>query len=312
MDLKLLSTITETHPDRVYACLEHPKYEVFQIPKKSGGKRTIHVPEQKLKNLQKLTNVYLNKLYNSHSNPAAFGFIKKTKYATPRDIVKNASMHIGKRYVWNIDLEDFFHSLNTFDVWNALLQFGISNDEALPIALLCCIEKKLPMGAPTSPVISNMACTDMDWKLKWYCDEKWITYTRYADDLTFSSNIKISDETRQEIMSIVSDFGFRINPSKERMQSQFGAQWVTGIKVNEKPNVSRIYIRTLRAILHDVKRNGIKQAAQRYSEKYPCRSADVVTYFIQSVSGKIRYVGFVKGENDSAYQNLWYNWQQLL
>ncbi|MFN4971415.1 MAG: reverse transcriptase family protein [Bacteroidota bacterium] len=312
MNLKLLSSVTFCPPDELYVYLEHPKYSVFELGKKTGGTRTIHAPAVKLKHLQKLTNTYLSGLYAKRCHPAAYGFIKKRESKALRTIVTNAAVHTGKKYVWNIDLEDFFHSLNTRAAWNALVQFGIHTQDALPLALLCCYEKKLPMGAPTSPVISNMACTDMDWKLKWYCEDRGITYTRYADDLTFSCDVKIEQQTRQEIISIVSDFGFRINARKERMQSCYGAQWVTGIKVNEKPNVCRTYIRTLRAILHNVEQHGIGHAAERYFKTYPRKVYSKVEYFKQSVSGKINYVGFVKGKYDPVYLNLLRRWEALM
>jgi RNA-directed DNA polymerase len=311
INLKYLSGITGIEPDTIYRNLVHPKYRTFSVPKKSGGKRTIHAPSDELKYIQKITNEKLNSIYSVQCHPSVFGFVKKYPNQPARDILTNATMHVGKKYVWNIDLEDFFHSITTPRIYKKLTEYGMSTDSAKALALVCSFDKKLPMGAPTSPVLSNMVCANMDWQMKWFCEDRMITYSRYADDLTFSCNHKLSEEIRTSILQIIKDYGFSINTKKERMQSCYGAQWVTGIKVNEKPNVCRTYIRNLRAILHDVKKNGMIQAAQRYHEKHPRQAFNIVEYFRQSVTGKIIYVGYVKGKSDPVYKKLMHEWKQL-
>ena len=168
-------------------------YHTFFIPKRSGGEREIAAPDVELKSIQK--NL-ANKLQQYRDS------CRKERDASPniahaferkKGIITNARIHRNKRFVLNIDLEDFFGSIHFGRVKGYFEKnnyFRVSREVATVISQLCCYEGKLPQGAPTSPVISNMVCEILDYKLLQIAKKYKLDYTRYADDLTFSTNDK--------------------------------------------------------------------------------------------------------------------------
>lgn len=290
------------------------KYSTFEIAKKSGGTRTINSPHQYLKKVQRLLNYCFQSVYTPM--PQATGFVPG------RSVVKNAQMHIGKKYVYNIDIEDFFPSISFFRVWSVLAKvspFQLDNEVARIVAILCCHEGSLPQGAPTSPIISNIVCTRLDRKMYFLSKKLGFTYSRYADDITISSNQDIfTNEFKGNIFSIIKKEGFEINIKKERLQKfdveEDGKiirqrQEVTGIIVNKKTNVPRHYIRDLRAALFNWEKHGYEQASQQYKyfyrrEKGFTRYKGKIPPFENYISGKLEYLGMVRGKEDPTYLKL--------
>lgn len=286
--------------------IENASYREFSIPKTKGGERIIEAPNENLNRLQKELSEYLQAVYYRVKPNNVYGFIQGLREEpSPRTIISNAQNHVGKNYVLNIDLKDFFHSITATQVRDffQFVGFNFSEDLATCIALICCWKGRLPMGAPTSPVVSNLLCFEMDAKLIDIANSFGLTYTRYADDLTFSSDKTFSEEVIVEIKKVISDSGFAINKKKFRLQSKFGQQTVTGIKVNQKTNVDRRYIRNIRAILNDLKWNGLEKAALKH---YGVLEVDkkIVNRFILSISGKINFIGQVRGKSDLVYNKL--------
>jgi RNA-directed DNA polymerase len=150
------------------------------------------------------------------------------------------------------------------------------------LAQIAC-DGSLPQGAPTSPVISNMICAKMDSQLQRLAQRFNCRYTRYADDLTLSP-FKTSFpkplarfvvtaageqlEVGSELQRIIDENGFTVNPSKVRLQSEYQRQEVTGLTINEFPNVSRKYISQLRAMLHAWEKFGLDQAEEAFQTKW--------------------------------------------
>ncbi len=288
--------------------IEKASYRTFKIPKAKGGFRTIEAPKENLIFIQKNLNTYLQAVYCKIKPSSAYGFVKSLKDEThPRTILSNASSHTGKNYVLNIDLKDFFHAISANQVKALFLTspFNFNEDLATCLALICCWNKRLPMGAPTSPVVSNLYCLRLDEQLIAIAGRYNLDYTRYADDLTFSSELLISEEAIAAIKNSAAENGFLINERKFRMQSKFSRQIVTGIKVNQKPNVDRRYIRKIRAILNDAKWNGLEKAAIKH---YKVKEADeqLIDTFLLSLRGKIIFIGQVRGKEDSIYTKLRY------
>ena len=143
----------------LYALGVDRQYSTFEITKKNGGVRVIKAPNEQLKGFQRRLKVHLEKLYEPHQ--AATGFIKE------RGIVSNAKEHIKKAAVFNIDLANFFDQINFGRVRGMLMAkpYCLQEDTATIIAHLCCCNKIVPQGAPTSPVISNMICKKLDREL---------------------------------------------------------------------------------------------------------------------------------------------------
>ena len=289
------------------------RYTSFEIRKKSGGVRQIDAPRRGLKNIL----YYLNKIFQSIYTPssAATGFVQG------KSVVDNAQCHIGKNYVFNIDLKDFFPSITQPRVWKRfqLKPLNISQPMANIMAGLCCMKKKgqngsvsylLPQGAPTSPIITNMICDKLDRRLKGLAARFNLTYTRYADDITFSSDHYVYAEDgdfRKELERIITDQGFSINEKKTRLQKKGSHQEVTGLIVNEKANVARKYVRELRSILYIWEKYGYMVAEAKFRSCYKQEKGHVKKgnpCLENVISGKLQYLKMVKGESSSIYISL--------
>lgn len=291
----------------VEEAVKNPEYFQFIIPKKAGGFRTIQAPDKTLKKIQKRLSFVLNDLYIPNEN--AHGFVKKT-YQISYHTLSNAKAHIGKNYVWNIDITDFFSSISTATVAANLMQspFNFVEVKAKYIALLIGFKKQLPTGSPCSPIVSNLVCKNLDDKMQNLVndlnktDENLnLVFTRYADDITFSSNLQLNSCQKQTVFNLLAEFGFTVNAKKNREQHKLQSQWVTGIKVNEKPNLDRRYIRNIRAILHQIRMYGLEQSTVKYFQLTGNVSTKDMEKFINSLKGKIEYIGFVKGREDANY-----------
>lgn len=258
------------------------QYHQFEIPKKSGGTRQIIAPVGDLKIIQKVLAHLLAMV--SSPDDHAHGFIEK------RSVITNAQQHIGKNYVLNLDLKNFFPGIYFHHVVNALQKY-FSRDVSVFIAKLCTWtetgddlpEDVLPQGAPTSPVLSNIVCEAMDARLGGLAKRFGLTYTRYADDMTFSSYHSIyakGSDFWTELHSIIEDSGFRLNEKKTRLLKKGSRQEVTGITVGERLNVSRKWMKNLRAQVFQYEMYGGSE------EEY------------RSIMGKIAFLKMVRGGDD--------------
>ncbi|MBO9199476.1 MULTISPECIES: reverse transcriptase family protein [Niastella] len=240
-------------------------YRKFYIPKKSGGKRLISAPMPRLKNVQYWI---LENIFNKVTiHPAVHGF------ALQRSIISNAQPHIGKAVVVNIDVKDFFPSVHYKRVKGLLQQLGYSEKIAVILALLCTeavteevtidgqnyfVQKGnrvLPQGAPTSPAITNILCYKLDKRLQGLANKSQCSFTRYADDITFSFD-NVGTNAQQlvwRIKKVLQDEGFTVHPDKIRIMRKGAHQEVTGIVVNEKAGIPRKKLRQFRAVLHQLK-----------------------------------------------------------
>jgi len=252
------------------------KYSTFQIPKRSGGQRTINAPCSPLKLLQQRLSDLLQDCFDEincnqqRKDRAAHGFKRG------RSIITNAQQHRHRRWVFNLDLEDFFPSINFGRVRGFFLKnrdFALQDRVATVIAQIACHENSLPQGSPCSPVISNLVASVLDMRLVKLASESGCTYSRYADDLTFStnkkdfpSNIAVSaasgaDQSHQWIPgntlnTVIERTGYRINPKKTNMMYRHSRQNVTGLVVNEKINVAWEYRHNVRAMVHKLVTTG--------------------------------------------------------
>lgn len=241
------------------------KYTEFEIPKKSGGVRKISAPIARLKAVQvRLADL----LYDCVDEINRENEVKShVSHGFRRDcsIFTNADQHTDKRYVLNVDLAEFFPSINFGRVkgfFEKNNHFQLKPPVAIAIAQLCCNKGILPQGSPTSPVISNLIGHILDMRLIKLAEHFGCTYTRYADDITFSTNKRkfpralakpklfASDDwsAGKDLRQTVERSGFSINAKKTRMQYYYSRQVVTGLTVNKKPNVDRVYYKRVRAM----------------------------------------------------------------
>lgn len=275
-----------------YFIYKKNRYKAFTIPKKTGGERYIQSPNNTIKYLQTLLNYYLQNSYN-HSR-CSYGFIPG------KSIVDNAKKHKGKKYVLNIDIKDFFPTINFGRIRGMFISlYKFPDSIATHLTNLCCHENSLPQGAPTSPVISNIICYGLDKKLSKLAKTNSMTFTRYADDLTFSSNKNVySEDLIISIKEIIQSEGFEVNEKKLRLQNQMRRQEVTGLVVNERVNVKRARLTEIRNILYRWEKYGLENAAKAYKE---VNNLKMGGEFVNSIHGQIEFVGMVRGKEDGYY-----------
>ena len=292
---------------------EYDRYYVFKIKKKSGGKRTIMAPYYGLNSMLQYLNVILQVLFTPHPN--ATGFVPS------KSIVTGAKLHVGKNYVYNIDLKDFFHSFERKRVKWAFTQapFNLSGEReplAFLLASLCThpieIEGQtriiLPQGAPTSPTLTNILCYALDKELSGLAKRFGATYSRYADDITFSSNKSIfkKEAFLSELHRIITSQGLTINEKKTRLQEKEYRQEVTGLIVNEKVNTYRRYVKQLRMWLYYIETYGYKKAEKIFMQDHIKEKGHIKgdSEIHRVLEGKLLYLKMVKGEQDPTYLKL--------
>lgn len=300
-------------------------YIKFSIAKKAGGERIIHAPSKGLKSIQKCLNIILQCVFIPHQH--SYGFIKE------KSVVDNASRHIGSNYVYNIDLKDFFPSISQARVWRCMQNppFSLNKERgqlliANMIAALCCTtlevgrmkegewvkEKQnvLPQGAPTSPIITNVVCQKLDRKLNKLANNFGLKYSRYADDITFSSmhNVYQKDgEFSKRLQEIITEQNFHIKESKVRLQRRGFRQEVTGLIVNEKVNVTKRYVKQLRFWIYLLETEKPEKAHSIFLKNYISNSSDTlktIPNMVTVILGKLNYLRMVKGNDSTIFIKL--------
>lgn len=317
-DVANLLEISDAYLRRIlYIRKDRLRYRRFAIPKRSGGERTISAPSAALAILQSKLNRVLQLVYRP--KPCVHGFVLE------RSVLSNSQQHAGKQWVLNIDLKDFFPSINFGRIRGSLMAspLRVAPEAATILAQICTMDDGvLPQGAPTSPILSNFVCARMDSELIALARRTRTTYTRYADDLTFSSNRReFPDQLAvglegwngaqvligHALAEVVKGNGFEINGEKTRLQRQAKRQEVTGLTVNEFPNVRREYIRQLRAMIYAWRAHGLPSAATYWRKEVRARTRSALSAedrFRRSVRGRLEFLGMVRGRNDAVYAKL--------
>ncbi len=274
--LKDVATILGYKPSAlayiIYKLPSDKKYTKFKIPKNGGGEREICAPIKSLKILQRrLANVLYacrHEIEREHGRrPLSHGFRKDLS------IITNARRHKRRRYVLNLDLQDFFPTFNFGRVRGFFIQnnsFKLNDKVATIIAQIACFENALPQGSPCSPVIADLIAHLLDVRLAQISKKNQLTYSRYADDLTFSTSRRDFPALvgapsapgspkwapGHNLSKTIQSAGFKINSVKTRMQFRMSRQLVTGLTVNAKVNIRPEYYRRARAMCHTLFRTG--------------------------------------------------------
>ena len=301
------------------------RYRQFKIKKKSGGFRQITAPRTQ-SFMMMLSAV--NEIFRSMYIPSDFAM----GFTDGRSVVSNASVHLGMDYVFNIDLKDFFPSIHQARIWKRLQvpPFKFNQPIANLLAGLCCMKETseddkgnkksvfvLPQGAPTSPIITNMICDKLDYYLSRLAKRFNMNYSRYADDITFSSMRYVYSKHGKfmlELERIIKKQGFTINELKTRLQKKGDRQEVTGIILSDKLNVTQKYVRDIRNILYIWDRYGYNVAYGKFFPKYKEEKGHVKKGnpdLINVIDGKLMYLKMVKGEQDSVYTRLYTKFLKL-
>lgn len=281
-------------------------YKRFYIPKKSGGRRLISAPMPQLKAAQYW--ILENILYKVPVSDTAHGFVPG------KSIVTNATRHVGQDIVINIDLRDFFPTIEYKRVKGMFCKLGYSEQVATILALLCtepeveqvALDSKeyfvassnrhLPQGAPCSPAITNIICYRLDRRFEGLARRFNYTYSRYADDMTFSAKETAADDAGKLIWSVkdvVKEEGFVIHPDKLKVMRKGDKREVTGVVVNEKLSLDRETLRKFRALLHQISISGL--AGKQWGKGN----------IVNSIEGYINYVQMVKPEAGKQLKDKW-------
>lgn len=407
------------------------RYKEFKIKKKSGSYRSIHAPVKGLKALQRTMAFVLQCVYEPHK--AAMGFVRG------RSVVDNAYLHVGRNYVYNIDLKDYFHSIDQARVWKCLqlrpfnlvdadshednteswgsISFKVIEIYAHPksrrvavikfsngsmalasikkaftregrnfvplflddegnitegyeirktrssnsarwilpkrkdsaitrpadsrrkladlIAGISCAEMEvermneagewekvkrwvLPQGAPTSPVLTNIVCQRLDYLLTGVAKRFGLTYSRYADDITFSSMHNVyqpGSDFLKELHRIIAEQHFHIKECKTRLQKDGYRKEVTGLLVHEKANVQKRYIKQLRMWLYYWERYGYERASGFFLQQYVAEKGHINKGrpdMVNVIGGKLDYLEMVKGADVESCINLRLRFSKLI
>lgn len=279
-------------------------YEQFSIAK--GPKvRLISAPNRRLKILQSKLAPLLDRIYRVR-NPV-HGFV------AARSVKTNAQAHGDRRFVVNLDLQDFFPTITENRIRGLLRALDVDDRVAEIIARLCCLDDHLPQGAPTSPVLSNMICYRLDTDLLRIAKGTRAIYTRYADDISFSSYQppaplfdgalptvgRFSPELlAPDLRAAFQGNGFTVNPSKAHYADRNSRRIITGVKINAGLNVDRRFVRHIRAVFHSIEKFGLTDAQAKYADK---GGKGILAAHLR---GKISYVAHLKGASDPVVRSL--------
>lgn len=248
-------------------------YRDFEVAKKNGGKRLISEPLPSLKEIQ--IWILRNILYKVPSSAFA------KAYRPAVTLLENLRFHKKQPKVFTLDLENFFPSIRVEAIENEFLKLGYSKIISKLLSRLCTRDGSLPQGAPTSPYLSNLIFKEADAAIASYCKERKIRYTRYADDMSFSGNF---DENKllKKITEIVQNMGLEINTKKIKLMTPNMRQTVTGVVVNQKPQVIFHKRNELRQDLYYINKFGIEE--HKVFKKINQRN------YLEHLLGKINFV----------------------
>ncbi len=276
-----------------------PQYYSFKLRKSNGEFREIEAPAPDLKNTQRKLNDYLQCVYFAILTDAAYAFIINPRKHEPRNIVANASKHLGCNYLLNLDFDDFFHQISKQRIYKIFQSspFHFQKNTANLLAKLCTYRERLPMGAPTSPVLSNFACVPLDRELKLWADKNSITYTRFVDDLSFSSKQTITQQHFLELMKIVEEQQLKIEPSKTKWFGIKQTKVITGLVLGKKVKIQKGYYDEL-----DRDLDRLQKAIEVQIITGLIYKAEAIVKFKQEVMGKINFIAVVMGYDNNIYQ----------
>ncbi|MFE2346952.1 reverse transcriptase family protein [Kitasatospora cineracea] len=219
--------------------------------KRHGGVREVFCPGSALDAVGKNLHRSFTGLFPYKAPDHVHGFVRG------RSTISNASQHLAKGCVLRMDLEDFFPSIDAARVKLALQEQGYEEKAADIAVSLVTIGGKLPIGLSTSPLLSNLIFLSTDLLLAEYAQSEGLSFTRYVDDLTFSSD-DVTDRHAEDIARILDDAGWSVNTRKTAFMRRGGRQYVTGLYVGEPdgPRIPRKIKRKMRWILHVISKFG--------------------------------------------------------
>lgn len=266
---------------------KYTNYHTVIIHRGRGHRnRKLSVPNGFMKTVQRrILDNYLYKLDVSKFS---------TAYCKGKSLLDNASPHIGKEYVAKLDISHFFDNIDTDMVFMIMRQLEMSTPATTLLTQLCVHNGVLPQGAPTSPYIANLVMKHFDEKIGSRCVENNIAYSRYCDDITLSGTKKAIKDSHMviEIKRMLYRMGFDLNEKKTVFVSSSQMQKVTGIVVNEKPQISREMRRTIRQEVYYCAKFGVAESLNQREIDIPEKE------YLNSLLGRISFALQIDSAND--------------
>lgn len=261
-------------------------YKEIQIPKKNGGFRTIDIPSERLKGIQRW--ILDEVLDNMKVHECCYGFCKG------RSIYDNALLHVNKECVLNMDLKDFFPSIKQEDVFNVFYKKGYTKKVAYYFAKLLTKDGVLPQGSPASPMVSNIVAEHLDKRLSALAKKYHAEYSRYADDITFSGALNIKDII-PIVTKIIKEEKFNVNEKKTRYAYYYQRQEVTGLIVNKKVSITKEYLKELNKEIYFCEKFGVTSHLEKINSHK--------SFYKEHLYGKAYFVNMVDKEMGKKFLN---------
>lgn len=290
---KELAYLLKCSPLHVEQLINEPTYFEFTIPKKKGKPRLICQPNAQLMKIQRRLNKFFQAIYQFQMPTCVHGFVPKTNDIN-RSIVTNAFQHLNKSNILTLDLKDYFPSIKAKRIRDLFRSWGMNDEMSIALTLLCTFKGSLPAGAPTSPVLANLCSLELDNQLMSLSEQHQLTYTRYADDLTFSSPHFIPDSVISTLIKSISSNQFQVNNSKTHCIGKHRKQKITGIVVNQKLSIDRKLKKKIRAMEHDIRLNGLAVASERHFQLQEPSTDAIQNHFLRKVLGLKSFVRMVE------------------
>lgn len=275
-------------------------YHIREIPKRSGGLRTLCVPYYDIDRWQRVILDQILPYYPISDHAVA--------YRSGLSVLDNARPHMGKQFVVKIDLKNFFDNVTYQRVFSTLSQnLAYSRPFVTMISNLCCVHGHLPQGACTSPMLSNICFYQIDEAISAYCGKRSLTYTRYCDDLTFSGDGMNPYLIVHEICRLLRGYGFEPNEDKISVRHKGQRMSVTGITTNEKLRVNKDYRKKIRQEIYFIKKFGLREHMLRCkNSEFVVRGRCQKKKYLRSLFGRIQYVLFIDPHDKEMKQYLSY------
>ena len=266
-------------------------YQEFWMRKRSGGYRMISAPD---KDLQAIQSTIYSRILSSVTivHPAAVGF------RCGRSVVDNAAPHLGTRYILKMDIHDFFGSIRSPRVRQTFKKIGYPENVSKVLGALCCLHRHLPQGAPTSPALSNIVGYEMDRKLAALAAEYGLTYTRYADDLTFSGDVFPKEQIIPQVKRIIRDEKFEPNHKKTHFMNQSSRKIITGVSVASgvKLTIPKSKKREIRKNVYFILTKGLAEHQRRIGSHDPA--------YLKRLIGMLCYWRAIEPDNTYASDSI--------
>ncbi|MEH2303386.1 MAG: reverse transcriptase family protein [Nostoc sp.] len=285
-------------PSFIHQVLERTSlfYNIKKIPKKGkrqkGQYRIIYEVELELNIIQKNISTAITSKQQFHEYVQ--GFVSK------RSIATNASLHLSKKYVLNLDIKNFFDSITQKQVSDVFKELGCTERSAEIFTKLCTLNGHLVQGASTSPVLANLVCKELDQDFARLAQQYNCSYSRYADDITFSGDLTPG---KKDIEKCLNKYEFELNPAKWKHQRRGRSQYVTGLTVfdNTKPRIPKFIKKQLRQILYYASKYGWDNHESKVNS---CNHKNM-HYEIKRINGLIAFMYSVEPERALQFDLQW-------